>query len=532
MAKITLYDTTLRDGAQTEGMSLSVEDKVKIAKRLIEMEVPYIEGGWPAPQNRTDIEFFRRMAKESLGKSKLVVFGSTRRADTPVEKDAVLSSLLEVSPTAVALVGKTWDLHVKEALKTTLVKNLQMIADTVAFCKAKGLEVIFDAEHFFDGYNANGEYALECLKAAEKAGADIICLCDTNGGSLPKQIQKAAKAAQKAIKCTIGIHAHNDGGLAVANSLAAVAVGVRHVQVTMNGYGERCGNADLCAVAANLQVKMGMNCLSPTSLARLYENAHYIAEIANMAPFDRQPFVGRSAFAHKAGYHLDAVMKRPETYEHIMPEAVGNQRRLLVSDQAGGAAVVYKARGLDIDLTKRSPQTEQILQRLKDLEHEGYQFEGAEASFELMLRKSMGLHKSKFELDSYRVLAEKRRDERIISEAVLRVVVDGEESYMAAEGGGPVHALDTALRKALQKFYPGLEEVKLTDFKVRVVNAAAGTAAKVRVLVESSDGTDSWSTVGVHENIIEASWQALSDGVEYGLLRQELAKEQGTEPKA
>lgn len=524
MDRVLLYDTTLRDGAQTEGVSLSVEDKIKIAKHLAELEVPYIEGGWPAPQNRTDVEFFERMKNEPLGKSRLVAFGSTRRANLSVEDDPILQGILAVDPKAVALVGKTWDLHVQEALRTTLEINLLMIEETIAFCKGKGLEVTFDAEHFFDAFRANPEYALECLKAAAKAGADCLCLCDTNGGSLPDTIQKGVEAAHAATDCMLGIHVHNDSNLAVANSLAAVVAGVRQVQVTMNGYGERCGNADLCSVAANLQLKMGIECLPSAALARLYEISHYVAEVVNLAPPDRQPFVGRSAFAHKAGYHLDAVMKRPDTYEHVPPESVGNQRRLLVSDQAGGSAVVYKARGLDIDLTKRSPETEQILQQVKEMEHEGYQFEGAEASFELLVRKCMGLHKPKFFLDSYRVLAEKRKDERILAEAVLRVIVGGQERYMAAEGDGPVHALDNALRKALLEFYPKLSCVKLTDFKVRVVNVGAGTAAKVRVLVESSDGKDSWSTVGVHENLVEASWQALSDGVEYGLLRQENAE--------
>ena len=520
MAEVLLYDTTLRDGGQTEGISFSVDDKVKIARRLAEMGIPYIEGGWPAPQNRTDVEFFLRMAQEPLANSKLVAFGSTRRANQKVEDDPVMASLLSVCPKAVALVGKTWDFHVREALKTTLEINLEMIADSVAYCKAQGVEVIYDAEHFFDAFRANPEYALACLRAAVDAGADTICLCDTNGGSLPEQIKAGVEAARGAVTCTLGIHCHNDNGLAVANSLAAVLAGATQVQGTINGYGERCGNADLCAVAPNLQLKMNKQCLSPDALAKLYDVSHYIAEISNMKPFDRQAFVGRSAFAHKAGYHLDAVLKRPDTYEHITPESVGNQRRLLVSDQAGGSAVVYKARGLDIDLNKKSPETERILQRLKEMEHAGYQYEGAEASFELLLRESMGLHQPKFILDSYRVLAEKRTDGRILSEAVLRVIVDGQEQYMAAEGDGPVHALDGALRKALMTFYPTLN-VKLTDFKVRVVNVAAGTAAKVRVLVESSDDTDSWSTVGVHENIIEASWQALSDGVEYALLRQE-----------
>jgi 2-isopropylmalate synthase len=521
MNKVTLYDTTLRDGAQTEGISLSVDDKIKIARLLADLEIPYIEGGWPAPQNRTDTEFFARMKDESLGKSKLVAFGSTRRANLAVEDDPILAALLASAPSAVALVGKTWDLHVQEALKTTLEINLCMIEESVAYCKERGLEVIFDAEHFFDAFRSNPEYTLECLRAAERGRADVICLCDTNGGSIPEQIQAAVKAAHKAVKTKLGIHNHNDGSLAVANSLAAVSAGVRHVQVTMNGYGERCGNADLCAVIANLQLKMGMECISPAALTRLYETSHIIAEVANMIPPDRQPFVGRSAFAHKAGYHLDAVMKRPDTYEHIPPESVGNQRRLLVSDQAGGSAVVDKASRLGIDITKNSPQTRQILAHLKQMEHEGYQFEGAEASFELLLRKIINKHEPKFKLDSYRVLAEKRGDERILAEAVIRVIVNDQEQYMAAEGDGPVNALDNALRKALQQFYPGQKDVKLTDFKVRVVNVGAGTASKVRVLVESSDGKDSWSTVGVHENIIEASWQALSDGVEYGLLRQE-----------
>jgi 2-isopropylmalate synthase len=521
MSQVLIYDTTLRDGAQTEGVSFSVEDKVKIARKLDELGFHYLEGGWPIPANPTDVAFFERLAREPLGRAKLVAFGSTRRARSHAREDANLSALLKAKPQAVALVAKSWDLHVTQALRVTLKVNLEMIADSVGFAKEHGVEVFLDAEHFFDGFKHNPEYALKTLEVAQKSGADWICLCDTNGGSLPEEVRQGVRAAKKAVKLPLAIHAHNDGELAVANSLAAVGGGVRMVQGTINGYGERCGNANLCSLLPNLQLKLGLECLSEEALARLYECSHYVDEVANMAPAERQPFVGRSAFAHKAGYHVDAVLKQPETYEHIAPGAVGNERRLLVSGQAGGSAIVFKARGLELDLDKGSPETQEILRRVKEMEHEGYQFEAAEASLELLMKKALGLHRPWFDLEEFRVIIEKHGSEDAVAEATIKLVVSGEEEHTAAEGDGPVHALDNALRKALERFYPSLAQIKLTDYKVRVVDVASGTAAKVRVLVESSDGRSSWSTVGVHSNIIEASWQAFVDGIEFGLSREE-----------
>jgi 2-isopropylmalate synthase len=517
---ILLYDTTLRDGAQTEGVSLSVDDRIKIAHRLDELGMDYIEGGQPFRDNPTDIEFFRRMRDMPLSHARLVAFGSTRRAKSEVAHDPQVASILRAETAVVTIFGKSWDLHVVGALGTTLQQNLDMIEDTIGFVKSRSREVIFDAEHFFDGYRGNPEYALSSLRAAQAAGADCIVLCDTNGGTLPDDLEPMFRAARQAVATPLGIHAHNDGDVAVANTLLAVRLGATHVQGTINGYGERCGNANLCSVIPSLQLKLGKQCLPADRLSRLYEAAHYVAEVANLPPAERQPYVGRSAFAHKAGVHVDAVLKRPETYEHVPPESVGNQRRLLVSDQAGTSAVVYKARGIEIDLTKQSPETRAILQRLKEMEHEGYQFEGAEASFDLLMRKTIGVYRNLFDLSGFRVIVEKRAEGDIISEATIKVKVDGVEEHTAAEGDGPVHALDGALRKALEKFYPELRDIKLTDFKVRVIAGSEGTAAKVRVLVESSDGTDSWSTVGVHTNIIEASWQALVDSIEYGLMRR------------
>jgi len=516
---VVLYDTTLRDGAQTEGVSLSVDDRVKIARRLDELGMDYIEGGWPGALP-IDTAFFEHMRQEPLARARLAAFGSTRRPRAKVEQDPQVQSLLEAGTHTVTIFGKSWDLHVEGTLRATLRQNLDMIEDTVGYLKAQGREVFYDAEHFFDGHKGNPGYALDTLRAAQAAGADCIVLCDTNGGTLPHELEQRVRAAQAAVSTPLGIHAHNDSDLAVANTLAAVGLGVSQVQGTINGYGERCGNANLCSVIPNLQLKLGKRGLEPESLARLYEVAHYVAEVANLPPAERQPFVGRSAFAHKAGVHVDAVLKRPEAYEHIMPERVGNQRRLLVSDQAGASAVIYKAHTLEIDLAKESPETRALLRRVKEMEHEGYQFEGAEASFDLLMRKTMGLYRELFELGGFRVIVEKRAEGDILSEATIKVTVDGVQEHTAAEGDGPVHALDGALRKALEKFYPQLRDIKLTDFKVRVIAGSEGTAAKVRVLVESSDGADSWSTVGVHTNIIEASWQALVDALEYGLLRR------------
>jgi 2-isopropylmalate synthase len=519
VSDLLLYDTTLRDGAQTEGISFSPDDKVKIAHKLDDLGVHYVEGGFSHPSIRTDMEFFARMREEPLANAKLVVFGMTRRAGAKAHEDPGVRNLVDLGAPAAAIVAKTWDMHVTHALRVEPEENLAMIRDTVRFVKDNGVEVCFDAEHFFDGFKHNRDYALECLRAAAEAGADSICLCDTNGGMLPEQIKDAVHAVKSEIDVPLGIHAHNDCELAVANTLAAVEAGAVQVQGTINGYGERCGTANLCSVIPNLQLKLARQVLSDEQLVQLYETAHYVASIANLPPPEQVAYVGRSAFSHKGGMHVDAMMKSPRTYEHIRPEQVGNERRFLVSDLGGRGAVILKAQSLDLGLDKESPQAKAIMERLKEMEHGGYQFDGAEASFELLIQKSVGRYRPRFDLEGFRVIVEKDRAGEIRTEATIKVKVDGEEEHTAAEGDGPVHALDNALRKALERFYPQLAGIRLTDFKVRVVNAAEGTAAKVRVMVESRAGSRSWATVGVHENIIEASWQALVDGVEYGLLK-------------
>jgi 2-isopropylmalate synthase len=518
VSDLLLYDTTLRDGAQTEGISFSVEDKVKIARKLDELGVHYIEGGFSHPSMRTDMEFFARMREEPLENAKLVVFGMTRHAGVKAEDDPGVRNLVALGVPVAALVAKAWDLHVTHALRVELEENLAMIRDSIGFVKGHGVEVCLDAEHFFDGFKSNSEYALECLRAAMEAGADSICLCDTNGGMIPDQVGEAVGAVKAQIDVPLGIHAHNDCELAVANTLAAVEAGATQVQGTVNGYGERCGMASLCSVIPTLQLKFGRKILSEEQLAGLYGTAHYVASVANMPPPEQAAYVGRSAFSHKGGMHVDAMLKHPRTYEHIRPELVGNERRYLVSDLAGRGAVILKAQSLDLGLEKDSPQAKEIMERLKEMEHAGYQFDGAEASFELMVRKSVGMYQPRFRLEGFRVIVEKDRGGDIRTEATIKLEVDGEQEHTAAEGDGPVHALDNALRKALERFYPALSGIRLTDFKVRIVDSEEATAAKVRVMVESRAGSRSWATVGVHTNIIEASWQALVDGVEYGLL--------------
>jgi len=520
MPKILIYDTTLRDGAQGEGITFSVEDMIKIARRLDEFGIDYLEGGWPGANPKYD-EFFERMKDIPLKNAKLFAFGSTRRANVSAKDDANLQSLIRSGTPGATIFGKSWDLHVTDALRVTLEQNLEMIYDSVRFLKDKGLEVIYDAEHFFDGFKANPDYAIETVKVAAEAGADSICLCDTNGGSLPSEIAVGIDAVRAAVQVPIGIHAHNDSEMAVANSIVAVQKGATQVQGTINGYGERCGNANLCSIIPILQLKLGMQCVPDESVRELTSLSIYVDEIANVVPNDRQPFVGRSAFAHKAGVHVDAIMKNVRTYEHIEPDAVGNVRRVLVSELSGASNIVHKARRFGVDLTKKSPETREVLQQIVRLENEGYSFEGAEASFELLLQKAMGTYRKLFDLKSFRVIVEQRgTDPEPTTEAVLRVVVGNEEMLTVAEGDGPVHALDNALRKALEKFYPEeLKHIKLTDFKVRVLNPKEATAAGVRANVESTDGTSSWSTVGVSTNIIEASWHALVDSVEYGLLK-------------
>ncbi len=529
MSDLMLYDTTLRDGAQTEGISLSADDKIKIARKLDDLGVDYIEGGFADPGFHTDMEFFARLREEPLTHARPTVFWLTRRAGRKAEDDPALKNIVELGVPVAVLVGKSWDMHVTHALKVGLDENLDMIRDSVAFLKGHGLEVGVDAEHFFDGYKHNAEYALACLAAAEKAGADWICLCDTNGGALPNEVVRAIEAAQQAVKTPLGMHAHNDCELAVANTLVAVEAGVAMVQGTVNGYGERCGTANLCSVIANLQLKLGRELLSEEQLGQLYEVAHYVASVANMPTPEREAYVGRSAFAHKGGMHVDAMLKHPKTYEHVRPDLVGNERRFLVSDMAGRHGVIYKAQALNLGLEKDSPQTQQLMARLREMEHAGYQFEGAEASFELMVRKCMGLHEPQFDLEGFRVIVEKNRGGETKTEATIKVQVGGEYEHTAAEGDGPVHALDNALRKALERFYPALAGIRLTDFKVRVINAPEqATAARVRVMVESRSGARSWTTVGVHTNIIEASWQALVDGVEYGLLQMMQSDEEAS----
>ena len=521
MRKIEIYDTTLRDGAQTEGIAFSVEDKLRITEKLNELGVRYVEGGWPGANPR-DLEYFRKVSKLKLKTSKIVAFGSTHKPKLKPGDDAVFKSLLDAKVKIITIFGKTWDFHVKEALKVPLNENLDIIHDSIAYLKKHVETVFFDAEHFFDGYKDNPQYALKCLLAAQDAGADCIIPCDTNGGTLPGAIRKTFSEIMKKIKIPLGIHAHNDSECAVANSIVAVEAGASQVQGTMNGLGERCGNANLCSIIPDLQVKLGMNCISAEQLRRLREVSRFVNELANLRHFMRQPFVGDSAFAHKAGIHVSAIRKRPETYEHIRPDLVGNSQRVLISDLAGKSNVLRKAEEFGIRLASDSPQLQDIVTSLKNLENEGFQFEAAEASFELLMKKALGLHKRFFDLMGFRLIVDKRKEgEESFSEATIMVRVGGRIEHTAATGKGPVNAIDNALRKALEKFYPELKDVKLQDYKVRVLTAGKGTSAKVRVLVESGDEKEKWGTVGVSENIIEASYQALVDSIEYKLLKEE-----------
>ncbi|OGC03637.1 citramalate synthase [candidate division WOR-1 bacterium RIFOXYA12_FULL_43_27] len=514
----TLFDTTLRDGAQTEGVSFTVQDKIKIAKLLDELGIHYIEGGWPG-SNPKDIEFFQAIKKVKLKKAKIVAFSSTRRPNINIKDDKNIATLLEAKTPVVAIFGKCWDFQVTDALKTTLEENLLMIKETIAYVKKAGREVVFDAEHFFDGYKANPEYALKCLKAAEEAGADILCLCDTNGGTLSHEAQRIISEIKIKVKKPLGIHAHNDSECAVSVSEMAVYGGVSHVQGTINGLGERCGNANLCSIIPILKLKMGINCVSDKQLTRLTEISRHIAEIANLPQSPHQPFVGRSAFSHKGGIHVSAVSKNPETYEHIKPEAVGNERRVTVSELSGISNLVYKAKDYGVDIKKETPEIKELIRTLKDLEHQGYQFEEGEASFELLVKKAIKKTKPHFELVDFQIQNTKEGLSPAFVEARIKLKVKGDEVEATGEGDGPINALDDALRSALGEYFPELDSVKLTDYKVRVLDSNAGTAAKVRVIIESSDDDGSWGTVGVSTNVIEASWQALSDSLEYKLIK-------------
>jgi len=516
---LELYDTTLRDGAQAEDVSFSVEDKLRIALKLDELGVQFIEGGWPGA-NPKDIEFFRVVKSTPLSQATVVAFGSTRKASNPVQSDSNLQALLSAETNTVTLFGKSWTFHVTEALGTTLSKNVELIGDSIEYLRSHGRRVFFDAEHFFDGFKSDPDYALQTMRKAAEAGADRIILCDTNGGSMPWEIREIFEAVKRDCTVPLGIHAHNDAEMGVANSLVAVEAGAIQVQGTINGIGERCGNANLCSILANLELKMNRPVLGNGRLAQLRNVSNYVAEVANLLPYKRQPYVGETAFAHKGGVHIDAVQKNPITYEHIQPELVGNDRRVLISDNSGRSAVLKKIESLGITLEKESPQVQALLSSLKNLEFEGYQFEGAEGSFELLIRKAVGNHTPSFELLGCRIIVEKRQaHETPISEVTIMVKVGDVVEHTAAIGDGPVNALDHALRKALEKFYPQLKEVKLLDYKVRVLSGSLGTGSKVRVLIESGDHKEKWSTVGVSENIIEASWQALADSIEYKLLR-------------
>jgi 2-isopropylmalate synthase len=515
---VSIYDTTLRDGTQGEGVSFSSLDKIRIAERLDEFGVDYIEGGWPG-SNPKDVEFFEEAAKLKWKHAKIAAFGSTRRADMTVEDDPQVALLLKANTPVVTYFGKSWKLHVTEVLRTTPEENLSMIRDTARYLKENGKEVVYDAEHFFDGYKDDPEYALLTLRAAEEGGADIVVPCDTNGGTLPAEISEICVRVSETVSIPVGIHTHDDSGLGVANALAAVRCGAVQVQGTINGYGERTGNCNLTSVIPNLQIKMGIPVVR--DLKGLTALAHFVDEMANCAHNERAPFVGRTAFSHKGGMHVNAVQKLARTYEHVEPEVIGNSQYILVSELSGQSNVLLKSAELGLTLEKGSPEVKRILQDLKDLEKEGYEFEAADASFELLVRKAIGKYERPFKMKEYHSSFRLREGNYKSCEATVKLEVNGTPEYTVAEGDGPINALDAALRRALVPFFPSIENVQLTDYKVRIIDSHTGTAARTRVLVSSTDGGDNWGTVGVSDNVIEASWLALVDSFEYYLLRQE-----------
>lgn len=517
MKKIYSFDTTLRDGAQAEKVSFSVADKLKIVKLLDELGVDYIEAGNPA-SNMKDAELYKEASKLRLKHSRLVAFGSTCRINAKADEDENLARLLGTGAPACAIFGKAWDFHVSQVLRTTGEENIRIITDSIKFLKAAGREVAFDAEHFFDGYKQNRKYAMEVLTAAFEAGADVLVLCDTNGGLFPEETYEITRAVINAFDCPVGIHVHNDGGLAAANSIMAVSAGAVHVQGTINGIGERCGNANLATIIANLQLKKGYRLIPDENMVKLTSISRAIAEISNIS-LSGLPYVSKNAFAHKAGMHIDGVLKNASSFEHISPEEVGNERTLLVSEIAGKSALLSMLSRIDINVQKGSPKLDIILNRLKELEYQGYQFEGAEASLELEIFRVLGLYKSLFTIERLRTIIEQDSEGHANSSVMIKVSVGDKEELTAADGDGPVHAMDLALRKALEVFYPELKSTRLTDFKVRVLNSDAATGAKVRVLVETTDKSNSWTTVGVSTDVIEASRKALTDAIEYKLLK-------------
>jgi 2-isopropylmalate synthase len=517
---VETYDTTLRDGSQQVGLQFTVADKLRVTRLLDDLGVDVIEGGWPG-SNPKDAEYFARAAELPWRHATLAAFGATRRPGRGVDDDPNLGALLDSKAPIVTLVGKSWDLHVTEALRTTLEENLAMVADSIAHLVAAGRRATFDAEHFFDGHAADPAYALAVVQAAAAAGADTVVLCDTNGGSLPTTVARVVREVRAALPAGIrvGVHFHDDAACAVANSLVAVEAGARHVQGAANGYGERCGNADLFAIVAGLELKQGLQLLPTDRLAALTTTAHAIAELANLPPDHRQPYVGAAAFATKAGLHASAIARRADAYSHVDPGRVGNKARVLVSELAGRSNVLAKAGELGLDLDADPALGARVLDRVKELEHRGYAFEVADASFELLVRRERGTFEPPFTLEGYRVLVERKEDGSDVSEATVRLLVDGERVLAVGEGVGPVHALDQALRRALTPRHPELKDVQLVDFKVRILDGRAGTRAVTRVLVTSADPDAEWTTVGVSDDIVTASWEALADGIAYGLLR-------------
>jgi 2-isopropylmalate synthase len=522
MKPIEIYDCTLRDGTQAEDFNLSVEDKIRIAQKLDELGIDFIEGGWPG-SNPKDVDFFQAMKGIPLKQAHLSAFGSTHNPKTQPDKDPNLKALLQARTPVITIFGKSWDVHVRDALRIPLERNLRIIEDSLALVRPKVKKLFYDAEHFFDGYQANPEYALATLKAARRAKVDCLVLCDTNGGTLPSRLTSIIRTVKKEMKGTpLGIHAHNDCDCSVANVISAVECGIRHVQGTINGFGDRCGNANLCSIIPNLQLKLGLQALDPDQLTKIRDLSRFVDELANIRPNKYQPYVGDSAFSHKGGIHVSAVTKNPDTYEHIRPELVGNVQRILVSDLAGKSNILSKAKGYGLDVSSKNPVVANILSQLKELEYQGFQYEGAEGSFELLMNRALGTRQQYFELEWYRVTVQKvREDQPPIVEATIIVKVKDQIEHTAALGNGPVNALDNALRKALLRFYPELSEVSLDDYKVRVLSSLEGTGARVRVLIESGDQEEKWGTVGVSTDILEASWQALVDSLTYKLYKEE-----------
>ncbi len=517
--KLYVYDSTLRDGTQGEGISFSVDDKLKIVKALDQLGMDYIEAGNPG-SNPKDMEFFQRAHRLGLSHAKIAAFGSTHRIGIRVEEDPNIQAVLSAGTQVVTIFGKAWDLHVHEVLNASLADNLEIIRSTVCYLSGLGKEVIFDAEHFYDGYKNNPGYAMQVLKTAAGAGAKTLCLCDTNGAAFPDEIAKVTQSVCTAFQnVRIGIHCHNDVGMAVAGTVMGVLSGAVHFQGTMNGFGERCGNANLCTIIPNLQLKRGYSCIPPERLETLKATSRLVYELANLVPDERKPYVGAMAFAHKGGMHIDAVHKNPVTFEHIHPELVGNQRRFLMSEMSGRSTILSAVQKVDQTIERDSEETKEVLAELKKLENEGYQFEAAESSFELVIRKMLGKYTPYFALEQFKVLSISPNPANYTSSAMIKIMVDGKSEVTAAEGDGPVNALDKALRKALERFYPEIGKMRLIDFKVRVLDGKSATASRIRVLIESTDGEENWSTVGVSRDIVEASWLALVDSVEYMLQK-------------